>query len=265
MEKTVSKSRRGIPDRVYNLIFGIVAIVIMWVVWIIAYYAEGNDYVIPAFSTTVSSMIDLFASKSFWVAFGNTMLRTLYAFLGSYVLAAIFAVLSSASRTVSAIMGPVVSILRSIPTMAIILILLLWTSHSAAPVLVGGLVTFPMVYSQMMASYGDVDKKLVDMAKVYGVSRAERIFKIYIPGSLPNILSQTGASFSLTLKVVVSGEIMSNTFRSIGGMMQQARSLYIDIPQLFALTLVTIIVGFVLEFSLSQLRHLCRKWKGGKA
>ncbi|MCD8201481.1 MAG: ABC transporter permease subunit [Clostridia bacterium] len=264
MEKTVAKARRKIPDRAYNFIFGLVAIVIMWVVWIIAYYAEGNDYVIPSFASTMSAMGTLFATKSFWTAFGNTMLRTLYAFLGSFALAAVFAVLSSASKTVSAIVGPIVSVLRSIPTMAIILILLLWTSHATAPILVGGLVTFPMVYSQMMASFGDVDRKLVDMAKVYGVSRTQRVFKIYVPETLPNILSQTGAGFSLTLKVVVSGEIMSNTYRSIGGMMQQARSLYIDIPQLFALTLVTVIVGFIMEFSLAQLRHICRKWKGGK-
>lgn len=233
----------------------------MWAVWIIAYFAEGNDYVIPSFWDTFAAMFSLFGGAEFWRAFGMTMLRTLISFALSFVLAAVLSSLAAASRPFNGIMRPVVAVLRSVPTMAIILILLLWTSPSAAPVVVSFLVAFPMVYSQFMAAFGGIDVRLAEMAKVYGVPASQRILKIYIPAVLPNILSQTGAVFSLTLKVMVSAEVMARTYVSIGGLMQDAKN-FLEIPELFALTLVTVIVGGLLEWALSKLTLLTRRWTG---
>ena len=244
-----------------NIIYSVCAIALMWAVWIIAYFAEGNDYVIPSFWDTFAAMFSLFGGAEFWRAFGMTMLRTLISFALSFVLAAVLSSLAAASRPFNGIMRPVVAVLRSVPTMAIILILLLWTSPSAAPVVVSFLVAFPMVYSQFMAAFGGIDVRLAEMAKVYGVPASQRILKIYIPAVLPNILSQTGAVFSLTLKVMVSAEVMARTYVSIGGLMQDAKN-FLEIPELFALTLVTVIVGGLLEWVLSKLTLLTRRWTG---
>lgn len=247
-----------------NIIYSVCAIALMWVVWIIAYFAEGNDYVIPSFRDTFAAMFSLFGGAEFWRAFGMTMLRTLISFVLSFALAAVLSSLAAASRPFGGIMRPVVAVLRSIPTMAIILILLLWTSPTAAPVVVSFLVAFPMVYSQFMAAFGGIDVKLTEMAKVYGVPAPRRILKIYVPAVLPNILSQVGAVFSLTLKVMVSAEVMARTYVSIGGMMQDAKN-FLEISELFALTLVTVIVGGLLEWALSKLTLLTRRWTGASS
>ena len=55
-----------------------------------------------------------------------------------------------------------------------------------------------------------------------------------------------GAALPFALKLVVSAEILANTPRSMGGMMQEAR-VYSSVPQLFALVGVTFFVGLVLE------------------
>ena len=39
---------------------------------------------------------------------------------------------------------------------------------------------------------------------------------------------------------------MANTYKSLGGMMQEAR-LYLEMPTLFALVVVTFLVGILLE------------------
>ncbi len=148
--------------------------------------------------------------------------------------------------------------------MAIILILLLWTSHTTAPVIVGALVTFPMLYAQFMAAYKDVDTGLFDVSKAFNVSKKDRVFKMYLPLMCPNIFSQAGPAFSLTLKVIVSAEVMANTYKSIGGMLQQSK-IYLEIPELFALTLVTIAVGAVAELLFSLLKLTYRKWKRGES
>lgn len=254
--------KKKISDKAFNLIFTLTALVLMWVIWVIAYFAEGNEYVIPSFGDAMKEAWELLGGAVFWHAFANTLLRTLEAFALSFVLAAALSALSEACRPFGAIFRPFVAVLRTIPTMAIILILLLWTTPLAAPVIVAFLVTFPLVYAQFSAAFAGVDRKLLEMAKLYGVPRSRRLFKIYVPAVLPNILSQAGAAFSLTLKIMVSAEVMARTYRSIGGLMQDARN-YLEIPELFALTVLTVVAGGLLEWALGKLTLLTRKWTCG--
>ncbi|MCD7729098.1 MAG: ABC transporter permease subunit [Clostridia bacterium] len=235
----------------------------MWLAWLIAYYVQGNDYVIPSVGDSLSALWQLLGEGAFWKSFGGTLLRTLEAFALSFVLAAVCAALSALSKAFSRILSPIVTALRTVPTMALILILLLWTSRTLTPVIVGCLVTFPMVYAQMNAAFGGIDKNLKEVAKVYKFTPSQRVFKMYLPLMLPNILSQSGAAFSLTLKIIVSAEVMSRTLSSIGGMMQEARS-YLEIPELFALTIVTVIAGALAEFLLSLPVRLTDRWTKGK-
>ena len=58
---------------------------------------------------------------------------------------------------------------------------------------------------------------------------------------------------------MISAEVLSGTFRSLGGMMQQSR-LYLQMPRLAALTLIAIIVGLVVDIAFLQLARLTYKW-----
>ena len=97
------------------------------------------------------------------------------------------------------------------------------------------------------------------MAQVYNISRRNRLFKIYLPLVLPNTLSQTGANISLGLKVTVSAEVLVNTAKGLGGMMQES-SLSAEIANLAALTLAAVVAGLLLDIAFSQLKRLTYKW-----
>ncbi|MCD8286758.1 MAG: ABC transporter permease subunit [Clostridia bacterium] len=244
----------------FYVLVSVIAIVAMWLVWVIVYHAVGNEYVIPSFTESIKSFGLLFVSTTFWTAFGMTCLRMILAFLISFVLAALLCMLAASVKAIEAFLKPVMIFFRTLPTLAIILVILIWTNATIAPVIVTVLVLFPAMYAQMMAAVNDVDKGLVQMADVYRVSRGTRISKIYLPLVAPNILSQCGPNISLGLKVTVSAEVMANTLRSIGGMMQNART-YVDMPKLAALTLITVIVGIIIEFAFSFTKRIWRRWR----
>ncbi len=223
--------------RKLNIILSVSAIVLMWLVWIISYYSVKNDYIIPSFSATVKSFFLCFAESGFWIAFCMTALRTFAAFAVSFAAAALFAALSVSFKGASAFLKPIMVFLRTVPTLAVILVLLVWTNPEAAPVAVTFLVLFPMIYSQLTAAADGVDKKLLQMVKVYGIKRSDVIRKIYLPQISVSVFSQTGANISLGLKIMISAEVLSLTYRSLGGLMQSARG-YLEMPRLAALTLV---------------------------
>lgn len=233
---------------------------LIFIIWLIAYFAVKNDYIIPSIGDMFVSLGECFSDGSFWTAFAFTMLRTLLAAIISFAAAAFFAVLSVLSKVFSAILKPIVGVLRALPTLAIVLILLIWTSPSIAPVAVTGLVLLPMMYTQIMAAVEGIDAGLVEMAEVYRIPAKERLFKMYLPLVSSNVLLQTGANFSLGLKVMISAEVLASTYKSLGGLMQLAK-IYLEIPRLAALTFVAVLAGIIIECVFAQIEKVTFKWR----
>ncbi len=242
------------------MIFSLLALVALWLGWTIAYYAVRNEYLLPSFSETMVSVGKLFVDGAFWQAFGNTFLRTLWAFALSFVSGAALALLADFRGEVRAFFAPVVSVLRTVPTMAVILVLLLWTSPSVAPVVVSFLVLMPAVYAAALASLDDVEARYGTLAAAYGVSAGRRLWKMKIPLAAPALLKQSGAIASMGLKITISAEVLSNTFRSLGGLMQEAK-MFVEMPRLLALTVLAVVLGFALEGLCALVVKLVVRWR----
>ncbi len=243
-----------------NLLFSALAIVAMWLTWIAAYFIVRNDYLLPSFWETCGEIGRQLVGAAFWRAFAGTLLRTLAAFGLALALAVALACCAALSGAVRAFFAPVVSVLRTVPTMAVILILLLWTSHAVAPVLVSLLVLFPALYAALLASLDEAKEHYGLLCRAFKVSAPRKIFKLYLPAVAPSVLAQAGSILSMGLKITVSGEVLAQTFRSLGGAMQDAQ-LGLEIPRLFALTVLVVLLGFLLEGGCLLLSKCIVRWR----
>lgn len=255
------RKRKGLK---LNILFAFLSVALMWGVWLVAYFIVQNDYVIPSFSDTVAEMGKNFISPVFWRAFANTLGRTVLAWLAAFALAAVFASLSVLWPPLYRLFAPVVSLLRTLPTMVITLMLLIWTTPRVAPLIVCLLMIFPLAFSQITAAYRGIDLRLIEMAKVYNIPFKKKLFDIYIPLMLPDIFSQAGADLSLALKVMISAEVLSTTFRSVGGLLYEA-SMYSQMADMFAITIVMIAAGGLLEFLVGRLTLITDVWVKGRS
>ena len=215
-------------------------------VWTVVWAVLGNGYLLPSLGAVAKEGVLAFGRASFWAAFFSTLGRALLAFFISFALAGGLALLAYAIEGVMKFFAPIVSFFRSLPTMAVLLLILLWSSAKIAPVVIACLALFPTLYSAVLAALCGVDKGLQEMSRVYGVPKKRQIAQLYIPAVLPAVCTEGAAATAFSLKLVVSAEVMSNTFQSLGGEMQNA-ALYDKIPLLFALVVVTFLTGYVLE------------------
>ena len=235
------------PAKKYqNALLSLTAIVALWLAWIVAYYIVRNEYVLPSFWDAFAEVGRILTDASFWRAFWNTFLRTLWAFLASMALGIVMAVCAHLVKGLRAFFAPIISVVRTVPTMAVILMLLLWTTPNMVPVIVSALVLFPAVYAAALAALDEVGENYGELTRAFRVPLLRRIGKMYLPLAAPVMLKQAGGIFSLGLKVVISGEVLAGTYRSLGGMMQDAQ-MYLNMPRLMALTLLVVLMGFALE------------------
>ncbi|MBR2647142.1 MAG: ABC transporter permease subunit [Clostridia bacterium] len=224
----------------------LVALAFLVVVWLVAQKSVGNELLVPSFADCVKEGWRLMRNDGFWTAFFNTLGRVLFAFFISFVLAAIFAVIAYTVAPFRRILSPIVTLLRSVPTLAVLLIVLVWTNAATAPIVVAFLSLFPMLYAGILAALFSVDEELVVMSRVYNVPWQRRVLQLFLPSAAPYVLREASAAIAFSLKLVVSAEVLANTYKSLGGMMQEAR-LYLEMPTLFALVVVTFLVGILLE------------------
>ena len=229
-----------------NAAFFAAYVAVFALVWTVAYKAVKNEYILPSLADVLRATGRLFTEKFFYSAFFESFLRVLWVFALSFVCATTCAVIAKLFPLFEKIFAPVVTALRALPTMAIMLILLIWSTPKDAPVIVAFLALFPMLYTGILAALSTVDKKLEDMCKAYRVPLGKRIFRMYLPMSLPYVLREAAGGVSFGLKLVVSAEILANTYVGLGGMLQLSK-IYLETPRMFALTLLVIAVGLVLE------------------
>ena len=229
-----------------NIFSPILALGIVLSVWAIIAEAENKPLVLPQLNVIFDELGVLLAQASTYIAIGNTLLNTMEAFAVSVLLAIFLSILGVVFPPLHRILSPINTMLKATPTMAIILLSILWLDTEKCPPFIGFLIAFPLLYSLFRQSLLAVDKNLLEMAKVYKVSIFDRIKSIYIPSVLPNMIGSMQSVISLTIKVVIAGEILAYVNNTIGFEMQMANSL-VETATLIAWTIAAIILSFLLE------------------
>ena len=147
--------------------------------------------------------------------------------------------------------------------MAILVLILIYTDRTTAPIIVASLVLFPMMYAQFSTSFDMIDDGIIKATKVFNLSKKDKLFKVYLPLIAPSVLSHTGSNLSFAIKLIISAEVMAYTFTSIGGMMESANAT-LDISRLMALTLVAVLLGLLVELIFNIIYMCSFKWLKGE-
>jgi sulfonate transport system permease protein len=135
----------------------------------------------------------------------------------------VLGVLNGVSRPAEALFDSSLQMLRNVPHLAIIPLVILWfgIDEEAKIFLVAIGVLFP-IYLNTFHGIRTVDKGLIEMARVYGLSRSAMFWRVILPGALPSVL--VGLRYALGimwLTLIVAETISANA--GIGYMTMNAR------------------------------------------
>ena len=136
--------------------------------------------------------------------------------------------------------------IKSIPVASfIILALILFSSRNLA-VPISFLIVLPVLYSNVLGGIRAADSQLMEMARVFRIPVGRSIRYVYLPQVMPYFLSACGSALGLCWKSGIAAEVIGMPEGSIGEQLQQAK-VYLDTPDLFAWTLVIVLVSLAFE------------------
>jgi len=102
-------------------------------------------------------------------------------------------------------------------------LLLLWLGIDEAPkITLIAIGAFFPVYLNFVAGIQNVDRKLVEVGGIYGLSGLRLITRIFLPASLPNLFTGLRTGLSLAWMFLVAAELMAAT-RGLGYLLTDGR------------------------------------------
>ena len=240
------------------MLYVAITIVLLLGVWEVVALLMDNSLLLPTFSKSCVDLWNNLTSAHFYISFSYKLLRTFISLVIAGILAVALKALSAYNAFLRTFCESIVSILRSFPTIAIILFLLLWTNNQIAPIIICILVVMPIVYAGLKGL--KIDEKTNTMAKIFEIKGADYFKFVMFPHLQKIIVPLLASSIALNLKIMVASEVLACTYHSLGGMMQTA-SVYFDMGNLLALAFITIVTAILLEKLVGALKLLHFKVK----
>jgi sulfonate transport system permease protein len=116
-----------------------------------------------------------------------------------------------------------VQMLRTLPTLALSPLFIVWFGIGEAPKV--ALIAFGTLFPIYLNLYGGirgVDVRLVEAAKSFGLTRRELISEVILPGALPSFLVGLRYALSVSILILVVAEQI-NASRGLGFLINNAR------------------------------------------
>ncbi|MEI0747545.1 ABC transporter permease [Brachyspira pulli] len=229
-----------------NIIYFILGIIIFILLWFFISLKINSEIVFPNILIIIKKLIEIILEKSFYKDLFLSLIRVFITFILSFLLAIIFGILSGIFSSIRYMLMPIINFIRTIPTIPLILVAIIWFDNNTVPIFVSMLVIFPIMYDAVVNGIINVDKNLIEMSLSYNVSLKNQIISLYIPSIKPYILTAVSQSMGITWKSILAAEILALPSLGIGSKLYESH-LYLDTVSLFAYCLIAVIFNGIFE------------------
>ena len=220
---------------------------------------RGNELLLPYPAAVLAALVRLAGTSAFWGTVAATLGRILAGMVLGTALGGLLAALTFLSPWADRLLSPAIRVIRATPVVSFILLILLWMGRDRVPVVISALMVLPVVWGNLSRGLGETDPQLLELARAYRFSPFKTVKLIYLPSLRPYFLSAVTTSMGLAWKSGVAAEVLCLPRPSIGTQIYNAK-LYLEVPDLFAWTVVVVALSLALE---KLLRALLRSRKGG--
>jgi len=196
----------------------------------------GPEDAIPLF-------FGLLGEASTWSAIGGTLLRLAISFTLAFAIGSLLGIIGGMHKSFRSFIRPLIVTLRTLPTAAVILILIVLLQPIFAPIIIVFLIIFPISYESMVSGIANIDQEIIDATKLDGASRIRAIARVYVPLSTPYILLGAVSSLGLGMKISIMSEIIAGSNRLSGlGRLIHLAYIEADMTRIVAISLIAIIL-----------------------
>ena len=198
-----------------------IGLIILWELLVKA--SLINAHLLPPPSELLTSLSDQLQNGVLLQHIAVSSLRVLLGFFIGAGLGVLVGATVGLSGKAEALLDPSFQALRAIPSLAWVPLLLLWLGIDESPkITLISIGAFFPVYLNVVSGIKNVDRKLVEVGGIYGLTGRQLITRIFIPASLPNLFTGLRTGLSLSWMFLVAAELIAAT-KGLGYLLTDGR------------------------------------------
>ena len=237
-------------------------VIVFWlIIWQLLAILVGKEVLFASPLHIIKRLFELIVDPLFITDILNSLLHVLLGFFSAFILALVLASLSIIIPSIYIYLSPLFTFIKSTPVAAFILMAFLLFGSQGLSTFISFLMALPILYTNITDGLLSVPKPMLDAAKVYNMSKMSQWRYIYIPHAIPFLLSGCSVSLGLAWKSGIAAEVIGIARHSLGEHLYDAK-LYLDTPQVFAITLIIVFLSWFCEkIIMLSIEHALFKFK----
>jgi sulfonate transport system permease protein len=184
-----------------------IALGIAWEIGVAKGYLQAR--LMPPPSRIFKTLYDLAITGELWVHIGATLARVFAGFALGTIFGTLIGAIAGASRISKDIIDPTLQGFRSVPSIAWVPLFILWLGifeqSKVALIAVG---CFFPVYLGVLGAISSVDRKTVEVGRMFRLSQFSLVRRILLPAILPAYVLSLRQGLGLGWMFVVAAEFM---------------------------------------------------------
>lgn len=205
--------------RITSILFGLFILLISWELVAILI---NNDLVIPKISSVVKSFGQIFASSEIYRIIIISIIKIVILLMISFAIAIILSILSYKSKRFAYFIKPFMLILKSMPMIAVIVLVLMIFNMKLSSSIATMFVIIPIVYEGVFGGLKRIPNDIIDDIKTYtDEKKISVIWEMQLPLIKDIIVSCFAQTAGLGFKVMLMSEYVSPSNNSMGALMRR--------------------------------------------
>ncbi|MER7109753.1 ABC transporter permease [Streptomyces sp. NPDC000229] len=229
----------------------VVAVALVLVVWQLLVWGKVTDeFKLPAPSAVWDSLATMWLQGTLFDVLWTSVSRALLGFLMALAIGTPLGLLVARVKFVRAAIGPILSGLQSLPSVAWVAPAVLWIglndSMMYAVILLGAV---PSIANGLVAGVDQVPPLFLRAGRTLGATGLRGAWHIVMPAALPGYLAGLKQGWAFSWRSLMAAEIIASSPElglGLGQLLENGRN-NIDMPGIFLAIILILVVGIAID------------------
>ena len=201
--------------------------------------------------------------KTDYIKIWNNVLDSLellfFGFLFAIISGTILGLIAGWFKRASEVTIPITNVITLIPPVLITAWLIMWFPFKIAAIAIIFLAVFWPTLQGMITRVSQIDKKIIDAAKVMGVGNFEMIYRVVLPYCLPGIIISISKSLRGAFMCLVAAEMIG--INGGIGFYTETYKAYADYRRVLAGIVTIALVTTIIDIVVNKIEKKIVKWR----
>lgn len=235
-----------------NKIYKISGVFFCLALWELFAQIVKAPFIVPPLKEILKAFFIIIKTQETYLFILSSLIRILITlFLDSFI-TFVLGIAAGLNKKIEEFLSAPENILKSSPTISVLLLSLIWFKSDMTPVFVTSLIVLPILYRNIADGVRNIDKNLIEMSYDFNVPFSKRLKLLYLPCIKPFLRNGYVLSTGFAVKVVIMAEVLSQPKYGIGSAFQTAK-VQIETAAIFAWTVIAILLAAIMQKAVKKI------------